>query len=161
MKVHIFRLILFPERSERSTLGYFRTSEGTNGFIHRDFAEERSRLSDSGSRALSWGMVLFIVIAVLITTPLFARGAAEEIENPDLVVEIDGMYCALCSDAVIKSFESHENVEAVSADYKTGIAHVILVDKSTDIDELTLFFKSSLVDLGYSLTAVTRRETHD
>ena len=104
--------------------------------------------------------LISIVIVILITAPMFAGGAAEEIENPDLVVEIDGMYCALCSDAVIKSFESHENVEAVSANYKTGIAHVILVDKSKDIDELTLFFKSSLIDLGYSLTAVTQRETH-
>ena len=55
-----FRRSLISEQSERSTQGYFRASEGTNGFIPRGFAAEGSRSSDSGSRTLPWGMIPFI-----------------------------------------------------------------------------------------------------
>jgi len=101
-------------------------------------------------------VIIFISITVL---PLAAEGSAEEIENPDLIVKIDGMTCTLCSDSVIKSFGSNPEIQSVSADHKTGTAYVRLADPSADIDKLTDFFDSSLTDLGYSLISVTQKET--
>lgn len=101
-----------------------------------------------------------LLMFLLIASRLYATGSPEVLENPDIVVEIDGMYCALCSDAVVKSFESHAAIEMVSADYKTGLAYATLVDRDVDIEELTEYMRTSLEELGYSLISVKRMETH-
>jgi copper chaperone CopZ len=103
---------------------------------------------------------IFILTVSILAAPLFASGDAEQIEDPDLVVQIDGMYCALCSDAVKKSFESNEEVQVVSANHKTGTAYIVLDDKAADIEALTTFFEERLVELGYSLVSVTPGESN-
>ena len=103
---------------------------------------------------------IFILIVSILAAPLFASGDAEQIENPDLVVQIDGMYCVLCSDAVKKSFESNEEVQVVSANHKTGTAYIVLDNKAADIEGLTTFFEESLIELGYSLVSVTPGENN-
>ena len=102
--------------------------------------------------------IVLTLILVLLAMPLIASGTHEEVTDPDLVIKIDGMYCALCSDAVKKSFESNEAVEEVSANHKTGIAYVVLTDESVDIGALTDFFDARLDDLGYGLVSVTKKE---
>ena len=48
---------MIPKRIERNTLGYFRVSAGKAWFhTPRLCRGTGSRLSDSGSRALPWGM---------------------------------------------------------------------------------------------------------
>jgi len=54
-------LDMIPKRSERNTLRYFRASAGKAWFhTPRLCRGTGSRLSDSGSRALPWGMIPFI-----------------------------------------------------------------------------------------------------
>ena len=105
--------------------------------------------------------IMLSIILILSVFPLMANGIGEQIENPDLIVEIDGMYCSLCSDAVKKSFEENEDVIAVSANHKTGTANVVLANKTADLQTLTDFFETKLIDLGYSLISVTEGATND
>jgi hypothetical protein len=58
---------VIPKRSERNTLGHFRASAGKAWFHTPRLARGTgSRLSDSGSRALPWGMIPFILGPILV-----------------------------------------------------------------------------------------------
>ena len=92
-------------------------------------------------------------ILIILATLIFSHTSAFAKQQID--IQVNGMVCDFCAQAIWKVFEEYEAVENVNIDLDTGIVSVVLKSDRTITDEE---LDKAVEYSGYELVGITRHE---
>lgn len=93
---------------------------------------------------------LFLLLTLAVLAPQ-AR-AQDEIENPDVTIEVDGMACPFCAYGVEKKLKQLDGVEALHVQIDGGRVAIKLEEGATVTEEA---IREAVADAGFSVRAIT------
>ncbi len=98
--------------------------------------------------------LLLIAVAIISCDSKTNKNNKQSIENADVtdlvtvIINIDGMTCNGCENAIIKSITSLDGVQKAEASYSEGIAKVTFDTTSTSIKSIS----EAITQTGYETT---------
>lgn len=103
-------------------------------------------------------MKYLTIVSTLIIGLLFTLSTAEQaraqkkIENPDIVVSVDGLACPFCAYGLEKKLKKLEGVEKLYVDIDKGLTQIKLKQQMTLSKEK---IKEAVEDAGFTVQKIT------
>lgn len=98
--------------------------------------------------AVITGLIVGFLFTLSVADQVYAQ---KKIDNPDIVVGVDGLACPFCAYGLEKKVKKLDGVEAVYVDIDEGIADIKLKEGATLSEEN---IKKAVADAGFTVREI-------
>ena len=97
----------------------------------------------------------FFVVVLLTALLIQPTMAQETVENPDVVLLVDGLACPLCAYGLEKNLKKIDSVQAISIELEKGEVRVKLKEDAKIAED---HIRKAVVDAGFTLNQIEYRD---